>query len=452
MSITTLALAFSLAAAAPNAGPPIEPDASVAGLVDRYMLSQRAFAGATLVQDDQGPDGRLIRWDLTSQFVDGAPWHHELTLVIPEGAEPDCVVWMPPPGAADLARLRSAAGVLHVSVAMLAGVPPAGAEGAPQGSAAEAAAVAASLRAFRESGDPDRPLPIAMARAAIAAMDTIESWSEDELPGAAIRRFLLVGGGVRGWGAWLAAGLDTRVVGTMLAGFDLANLAMQRADAHPLLAGAGPFDDARGAQLTGLVDPLVIAARARSPLWIVRGTTDTAQPLDALEVYAWDLRQPFRPSLRFNRGAEVACELPVDELRWLVKWSHDPAIVLPGGSLALSTTAVTLVPEVDSGDINKVRLWSASSATLDFSGATWTGEPMARDAHQWLVARPALREGAQYQALVGELILASDSGEQGSITTVPVIIRGASPRPPSKGRLFVPPVPKPQSTDDIPGT
>lgn len=416
-------------------GPPIATDASVTGLVDRYILAQRAFSAANVLGSSTADGLTTTRWELTSQMVDGQPWHHELALLSPEGAIGPCVLWLPPPGVDWMPLARDAARAISRPVAVLTNVPFAvSAEG-------EAAAVAASLASFVRDGDPDRPLPIAMARAASAAMDTLEQWSLGQAAGEPMTRFVLVGGGVRGWGTWIAAGIDHRVVGTMVAGFDLAKLDEQRREAFASLDGLESADPQRLLQLVGLVDPTAIAAHASAPLWIVRGTNDAAYPLDALDHYAWELTTPFRSTHRMNRGGDVAAELPLDELRWLLHWSQDPAIILPGASLAVSGSGVTLVPEIDSGDISKVRLWSASSETLDFSGATWVGEPMARDAHQWLAARPRVAEGARFQALIGELVLLNEQGIRGTITTVPVILSGGVAAPKPKTRLFVPPKP-----------
>ncbi len=434
-------MAPPVASAGPSAGPPIPPDAPVTGLIDRYMLAQRAFAAATVTATSVADGLSTTRWELTSQLVDGQPWRHELALFAPEAASGPCILWLPPAGVDWLPRARDAARLLSSPLAVLTNVPP-GATAVD-----ESAVVGASLAAFAREGDPDRPVPIAMARAASAAMDTLEHWSLDQPAGAPLDRFVLVGGGVRGWGAWIAAGVDHRVVGTMMIGFDLGNLAEQRREAFASLRDVASVDQQRLQQLIGLVDPAAIAAHARAPVWIVRGTNDTDYPLEALDHYAWDLKSPFRATHRMNRAGDVATELPVDELRWLVRWSQDPAIILPGASLAVSGSSVTLAPEIDSGDIAKVRLWSASSETLDFSKATWVGEPMARDAHQWLSARPHAAEGARYQALIGELVLLDQQGARGTITTVPVILSGGMTAPKPRTRLFVPPRPLAPSGD-----
>lgn len=437
------------------AGPPLDETAPVTGVVERYILSQRAFASSALRTTEEINGQQAFLFDLTSQFRDDGPWTHTLAVVEPptgptavddEAPSPDglCVLWLPPstitPGDA-LRIVADTAARLRVPCATLDRVPPGD------------ASVNASLRRFAETGDPDAPFPIPMARATISAMDAIEAWSADRAH--PINRFVLVGSGVRAWGAMIAAAVDVRAVGVMSLGFDLAHLSAQPPGAVPLLDGLPSFESPRGIQLAALVDPALVLARSGCPLWVVRGLGDQSFPADSLDRYAWDLKVPLRASLRGREGASIADSLPLAELALLVRWSDDPALVVPGATLAAGDASVILLPERDTGDIESVRLWSATSTSGDFANATWKSEPMARDIRRWLAARPIVPEGHTHLAFFGELIVAGPHGSA-RVTTVPMVVAGRIGAgnggiSPPRGRLFLPPPRRPVDTGDIPG-
>ncbi|MDA1008056.1 MAG: PhoPQ-activated protein PqaA family protein [Planctomycetota bacterium] len=462
-------------AIAVSSAPPIPESASVNGVFDAYLLRERANAFSLISRDGpiesltpNHPPDRVVIWTMTSQIVGGTPWTHDLVLVAPQGdvnaAIPQslALLWLvgEVPSTDLIKPLQEAATTLGIPCAAVTNTM--GRAAAEKGMLEEDR-LAASMRGFLDSGDPDQPLLLAMVRTVTASMDILESWSTEQSTqwnAATLSRFVVVGAQHRGWAAWLSAAMDSRVGAIGSLAFDYAAIPIQIARQREEFGGPsaslasfasrGVFDaldTPRGRQLVALIDPAAYISRVRVPIWFVIGSNDECFPLSALEQFAWDLKNPFRVSYRMNKTSDVGSALPLDELRLLRDWADDPSLILPGASLTVSNASVGLIPELDNESIYRVRLWSASGATGDLRSAVWKSEPMARDAGRWISARPELPEGHKVQALMGELELRDSLGRRSSVSTLPIIMDSADTPKVPKPRLFLPPPQRSPSHD-----
>lgn len=74
--------------------------------------------------------------------------------------------------------------------------------------------IAKTWAKFLETGDPTWPIQVPMTKAVVRGMDALQDFLANDAPGRhPVDKFTLLGGRNRAWSAWLAAAVDTRVIG-----------------------------------------------------------------------------------------------------------------------------------------------------------------------------------------------------------------------------------------------
>lgn len=97
--------------------------------------------------------------------------------------------------------------------------------GDPHGPRSEDEIIAYTWRKFLETGDASWPLHLAMAKAAVRAMDTVSSFAGSAEGGSMkVNHFVVAGASKRGWTTWLTAAADPRVVAIVPMVIDVLNV------------------------------------------------------------------------------------------------------------------------------------------------------------------------------------------------------------------------------------
>ena len=85
--------------------------------------------------------------------------------------------------------------------------------------------LAYSLDKALDTGDPEWAVHLAMTKAAVRAMDTVQTFADGK--GKSIKDFVVLGGSKRGWTTWLTAAVDPRIRAIVPASIDMPNLVRQ---------------------------------------------------------------------------------------------------------------------------------------------------------------------------------------------------------------------------------
>lgn len=154
------------------------------------------------------------------------------------------------------------------------------------------------------AGEPDYtwPLLFPMARAAVRAMDTVQTLMSDQEQ-VAVQDFVVTGASKRGWTTWLTGAADTRVKGIMPLVIDVLHMP-QQIQHHFNSYGAYStalwdyvdmnvfqrLDTYEGSQLLALVDPYSYLNVLTMPKMILNSTGDQFFLPDAMRFYFDDLQ------------------------------------------------------------------------------------------------------------------------------------------------------------------
>jgi PhoPQ-activated pathogenicity-related protein len=84
--------------------------------------------------------------------------------------------------------------------------------------------LAYSLDKYLDTEDEEWPVHLAMAKAAVRAMDTVQDFLQWRKP---VDDFIVAGGSKRGWAAWLTAAVDPRVSAIIPLSIDIVNIRPQ---------------------------------------------------------------------------------------------------------------------------------------------------------------------------------------------------------------------------------
>ena len=175
------------------------------------------------------------QWRSASE-VDHTIWEHEVAIVIPERGfdETDTAILLidggdnndTPMDEVDpvLGVIAWARGVVVAVVRQVPNQPLFFADEVNNGRK-EDAILAYSLDKALTTGDPEWAVHLAMTKAAVRAMDTIQEFSAKK--GKTVKDFLVLGGSKRGWTTWLTAAVDKRVRAIVPASIDMLNLGQQ---------------------------------------------------------------------------------------------------------------------------------------------------------------------------------------------------------------------------------
>lgn len=224
----------------------------------------------------------------------------------------------------------------------------------------EDALLAYSLDKALDSGDPEWAVHLAMTKAVVRTMDTIQSWLRWQwIP---IDDFVLLGGSKRGWTAWLTAAVDRRVKALVPVSIDLLNLEPQFKHHWEALGFYAPaietyaaFDlpcrmrGEEGAELLSVIDPYFYRDRYTMPKLVVNSAGDQFFLSDSSRFYFEALSGPKRMRYTFNtdhaQGRTIwdLLDLAFSSLAWINDLNGDetpPGLVWafePDGSIRVTT-------------------------------------------------------------------------------------------------------------------
>ena len=246
-----------------------------------------------------------------------------------------------------------------------------------------------SLDKALDTGDPEWAVHLAMTKAAVRAMDTVQDFAAGR--GRTINKFLVMGGSKRGWTTWLTAAVDKRVKAIVPASIDMLNLGQQflhHYEAYgfyaPALRDYVEFDlpcrmqTPQGQDLLRVVDPYAYRERYTMPKLLLNATGDQFFVTDSSRFYYGDLPGPKWMRYTPNTDHKQSEDTIVKALSWIddvldnktsaqITWTKE-------GSDTLRVVATNRPKEV--------RLWQATNANardfrLESVGSIWTSEVLA---------------------------------------------------------------------------
>jgi len=244
--------------------------------------------------------------------------------------------------------------------------------------------LAYSLNKYLETEDEEWPVHLAMAKAAVRAMDTVQDFIGWRVQ---IDDFIVAGGSKRGWATWLTAAADPRVSGIIPLSVDILNIRPQirrHWEAYGFYSDAIAdyvefdlfcrMDSPEAEDLLKIVDPYEYRERFTMDKLIINSAGDQFYLPDSSQSYFGNL--PFPKLMRYTPNtdhrqsdnrillsavswiADVRNEIPHPEFSWTLE---------PDGSIRVET--------IDRP--KTVNLWQATNPDardfrLETIGAAWT--------------------------------------------------------------------------------
>jgi len=272
---------------------------------------------------------------------------------------------------------------------------------------------------YLDTGDPEWPLLLPMAKSAIKGMDAVQEFCKEQwsLP---IESFTVTGASKRGWTTWLTGAMDSRVAAIAPMVIDMLNLRDQMDHQQDTW---GEFSEqihdyternipqrmktAAGEALLQIVDPLAYRESLKLPKLLILGTNDPYWTLDALNLY-WSQLLGQKHILYVPNNGHGLQDFP--RVLGGVQALHEQAA---GGdklpeltwSFDESSDKVTLSIKSDTPPL-KCQLWTAKSETRDFRDSVWTASevPASYDAYSFQIDLP--KTGSK--AFFGEVLYARE--------------------------------------------
>ncbi len=252
--------------------------------------------------------------------------------------------------------------------------------------------LAYSLDKALDTGDMEWAVHLAMTKAAVRAMDTVQTFAASK--GKTVKDFLVLGGSKRGWTTWLTAAVDPRVRAFVPASIDMLNLGQQfihHWEAYgfyaPALKDYAAFDlpcrvqTPEGRALLQVVDPYAYRDRYTMPKLILNATGDQFFISDSSRFYYDGLPGPkwlrYAPNTDHKQNESVIFA----GLSWIDdmldnKISPQITWALEGeDTLRISATSTP----------KEVKLWQATNPSardfrLEAIGPVWTSQVLRRAA------------------------------------------------------------------------
>lgn len=248
-----------------------------------------------------------------------------------------------------------------------------------------------SLNKALTTGDPEWAVHLAMTKAAVRAMDTVQNLASST--GKTVKDFLVLGGSKRGWTTWLTAAVDKRVKAIIPASIDMLNLGQQfihHWEAYgffaPALKDYVEFDlpcrlqTPQGQELLRVVDPYAYRDRYTMPKLILNASGDQFFVTDSSRFYYGDLPGPKWLRYTPNTDHKQSDDTIVSALSWMdniLNNRSSPQITwtLEGGD------TLRVMP---SSQPKEVILWQATNPNardfrLESAGAIWTSQALTRN-------------------------------------------------------------------------
>ena len=292
----------------------------------------------------------------------------------------------------------------------------------------EDALIAYTFEQYLRSGESDWPLLLPMTKSAVRAMDAVQSIVKERW-GASINSFTVTGASKRGWTTWLTAAADKRVMAIAPMVIDVLNMQVQMEHQR---ATWGEFSDEiadystlnlqdqlktpRGQALLSIVDPYSYRRMLTQPKLIFLSTNDRYWPLDALKNYWPGLPNPKHVLYVPNQGHGLSDpERVITGLSAIHRYAATGK-TLPKTTWSFATTKDALTIQVKPERASeRVRVWSARSATKDFRNSPWTDSDCSKAKDGYACSTERGKEG--YTAAFAETSFKDEGGPAFSTST-----------------------------------
>jgi PhoPQ-activated pathogenicity-related protein len=420
------------------------PGARASGELAQYVAQPDDAYHFDVVQTGRVSGGDYLALILTSQTWRGIAWKHQLYLFRPKRLDKtsrqaflyiDGGRWNPalesgqkrdlPRDAVIFTRLANS---LRAPVAVVRQVP-----FQPLFDRREDALIAYTFDRYLTTGETDWPLLLPMVKAAVRAMDAVQTVAQErwQLP---IERFTVAGASKRGWTSWLTAATDPRVAAAAPMVIDMLNLPAQIRLQKATFGGLseqvrdyeqidlpGRIDSDTGRKLIEMVDPYSYRASLTQPKLILLATNDRYWPLDALSLYWPGIPEPKRVLYVPNQGHGIHdYQRLIGALSALHRYSAHGA-TLPSLAWSFETTdgGLELTVRSDAKPASVVA-WRASSPTRDFRNSRWSSHP-CRNTREGARCTASAKE-AQYVALYSEATFKDRRQPEFSLSTAVCIV------------------------------
>ena len=247
--------------------------------------------------------------------------------------------------------------------------------------------LAYSLDKALVTGDLEWPVHLAMTKAAVRAMDTVQEFAADR--GQEVRDFLVLGGSKRGWTTWLTAAVDSRVKAILPASIDMLNLGRQfvhQWEAYGFYAPAVEdyveFDlpcrmqTPEGRAVLQVVDPFAYRDRyAGLPKLVLNASGDQFFVTDSSRFYFAGLPGP--KWLRYTPNTDHGQNQ--DAIERALSWIDDILNNKASVNIDWTVTGDGALRVTASSRPKRVRLWQATNPEardfrLESLGAIWTSQ------------------------------------------------------------------------------
>ncbi len=303
---------------------------SLATALDDYIAAPDDSYKFELVNTVSGPGYTAYILDMTSQTwrkpheVDRTEWRHWLTIVRPQGELANTgLLWITggsnggkPPRSVEGMLVQVALGSKSV-VAELRMVPNQPLVFPDDGRRRyEDAIIAYTYDKYMKTGDGTWPLLLPMAKSAVRAMDTVQSWLKTLKKDAIdIQKFVVSGASKRGWTTWLTAAVDKRVTAIVPAVINVLNMDEQMKHHYSAYGFYAPaihdYEEMKiferlgtkeGDELLKIVDPYEYRQRYTMPKYTINSPGDQFFLPDSDQFYFKDL--PGQKYLRYVPNTE----------------------------------------------------------------------------------------------------------------------------------------------------
>lgn len=246
-----------------------------------------------------------------------------------------------------------------------------------------------SLDKALTTGDEEWPVHLAMTKAAVRAMDTVQNFAATK--GKTINKFLVLGGSKRGWTTWLTAAVDKRVKAIIPASIDMLNLGQQfihHWEAYgffaPALNDYVEFDlpcrmqTPEGQALLRVVDPYAYRDRYTMPKLILNATGDQFFVTDSSRFYYGDLPGPKWMRYTPNTDHKQSEDTIIKALSWI----DDVLDNKTSPQITWTKEGNDTLRVIPTSRPKEVRLWQAANSNardfrLETIGPVWTSEVLS---------------------------------------------------------------------------
>jgi PhoPQ-activated pathogenicity-related protein len=246
--------------------------------------------------------------------------------------------------------------------------------------------IAYSWDKFLRLGDETWPAQLAMTKAAVRALDTIQAFCASAPGGSVtVSNFVVAGASKRGWTTWLTAVVDKRVVAIIPMVIDLLNVQPSFAHHYSAYGFWAPaiqdyvdmhipdwFDTTQFQALMGMIDPYAYRERLTLPKFMINASGDQFFLPDSAQFYINDLQ-----GVKYLRYVPNTDHSLNSDARDTMRTCYQAAVTraaLPQFSWSLESPGVLRVTATNAP--TSVNLWTATNASardfrVDTIGKTW---------------------------------------------------------------------------------